>query len=156
MDFEQLVAEISKLHVEDTAIYTLLDLNDKDRLSSPLSKNFDFRGLTDTYLWSRKAEVRSKISLLERQKMKLLFTASLDERRRFNDAVSSNHRYPILTTSSGKYEVTSVDDSWYYTCYPEGRPHSQFNQRTFLGCNDRDWENLLQQIGLSRHPYFRE
>ena len=60
----------------------------------------------------------------------------------------------ILPTAFGSYVVDGVDGNhWYYT-HPQGTNRSEFNSRSFAGCNDGKWADLLQQAGVTRHPLF--
>lgn len=70
--------------------------------------------------------------------------------KEFNEKVRENDLVIILKTDIGNYRVYSVDGDWNYHCSPEGQSLDSFNRRSFAGCNDKDWDNLLEQAGIRR------
>lgn len=73
-----------------------------------------------------------------------VLTAAEEERRRFNEACTKGAR-PTMETAFGYYIVTFVSNEWWY---------STTAGRSFCGCNDRTWADLMAQVGLDRHPLF--
>lgn len=73
-----------------------------------------------------------------------VLTAAEEERRRFNEACSKGAR-PTIQTAFGPYTVTAVSGDWWY---------STTAGRSFCGCNDSQWANLMDQVHLERHPLF--
>jgi hypothetical protein len=70
--------------------------------------------------------------------------ALADERRRFNEAVA-RVALATLRTAFGPYVVKFVNADHWYACYPVGgRPDDHFSGRSFAGCNDGAWEDLLR------------
>lgn len=74
-------------------------------------------------------------------------SAAADERARFRAALASGKRV-VLTTFSGDYLLTGVDeDFWYYT-----RNEASGTTHSWAGCNDGTWAKLLHSAGVARHP----
>lgn len=71
-----------------------------------------------------------------------MMAASADERIRFNRAIANGARV-ILPTAFGPYRVTSVGQDWWYQTDA---------LRSFAGCNDGCWADLLAQAGVARNP----
>ncbi len=82
----------------------------------------------------------------ERERFEATMEAARDERERFNAAIQAGAE-PILQTAFGPYRVTAVNRDWWY---------STSAQRSFCGCNDGDWADLLHQAGVVRNPLFVE
>lgn len=71
------------------------------------------------------------------------FVAAAAERAAFNQAIAAGAKV-TLTTFCGDYKVLCVtEDWWYITVSANGY------QRTWAGCNDGTWANLLKQAGLA-------
>lgn len=80
--------------------------------------------------------------------------AVADEMTRFNAALADG-KTAILPTAFGPYRVQSVNSEWWYCCYPaESKSNNWLSQRSFAGCNDGDWADLLAQVGVARNPFF--
>ena len=82
-----------------------------------------------------------------------MMDAARDERTRFNAALASG-KTATLQTAFGPFEVTAVDDNFWFTTFPKGRARDQFSQRSFAGCNDGSWHDLLEQVGEARAEFF--
>lgn len=86
--------------------------------------------------------------------------AAADELSRFNGALAqlahdTGVNYPVLHTAFGDYSVVHVSSDWWYSCVLAGhdpRNVSYLDRRSFVGCNDGTWADLLRQVGVSRHP----
>ena len=82
--------------------------------------------------------------------------AAADERARFNAALERG-AVVIITTFAGRYVVTSVDDNFWYHSYPEGSsPRDWAGKRSWAGCNDGKWEDMLKQAGVERNPLWKK
>jgi hypothetical protein len=91
-------------------------------------------------------------------------TQALERSRAVSAAVEAEHvifnakvfqgAEAILHTAFGPYVVASVDRQWNYRTYPVGRGRNWLDQRTFAGCNNDKWADLLRQVGVERHPLF--
>ena len=80
--------------------------------------------------------------------------ALTDERYRFNLALSQGVKV-ILKTCFGDYQLIAVDpDHWYTTCRPNNSGDA-WGHRSFCGCNDGAWADLLRQANVTRHPLFQ-
>lgn len=84
------------------------------------------------------------------------------EVQRFNSAVRDRawDQMPVTHTAFGWYRVMAVSDDWWYTT---GRAElatmpdaSSLDRRSFAGCNDARWADLLRQVGVARHATFKE
>ena len=82
----------------------------------------------------------------ERERFEAVMQAAQDERVRFNLAIQAGAE-PILQTAFGPYTVTAVTRDWWY---------STTANRSFGGCNDGAWADLLHQAGVARNPLFAE
>jgi len=72
-----------------------------------------------------------------------------------NEALQSG-KIAVIETFCGRYILKSVSsDFWYYT-YPEGQKPDSFNSRSWAGCNDGTWEDIMKQLDLERHPLWRK
>ena len=87
------------------------------------------------------------------ERHQLMMAAARDERSRFNAALASG-KMATLQTAFGPFEVTAVDDNFWFTTFPEGRGRDQFSRRSFAGCNDGSWWDLLEQVGEPRAEFF--
>ena len=70
--------------------------------------------------------------------------ACASERKRFNAAIRPGYE-PILQTFIGPQHVVRVTHDWWYQTR-EGR--------SWCGCNDGDWANMMAQLGLARDREF--
>lgn len=85
-----------------------------------------------------------------------VMAAAADERTRFNHALANGARV-ILKTAFGDYQVLSVDDQfWYHTQPAHFTTASVFDTRSFAGCNDGTWANLLEQAHVERNARWLE
>ena len=82
-----------------------------------------------------------------------LLAATADERTRFNAALA-NGATATLPTAFGPYTVDGVDADWWYHCHPASANQNWANARSFAGCNDGAWADLLAQAGVARNPRF--
>ena len=60
----------------------------------------------------------------------------------------------ILPTAFGPYIVDGISPDHQYSSHPQGSTTNDYNHRTFYGCNDGAWADLLRQAGVERHPLF--
>lgn len=89
------------------------------------------------------------------KRAKLVAAAVQDETQRLNQALESG-ALVILKTAFGPYVLEYVSvDLWYHT-HPAGQRRDNFNHRSFAGCNDGTWANLLKQAGVERNPLFAD
>jgi len=79
--------------------------------------------------------------------------AMIDERDRFNAKVLTG-TVAILQTAFGPFQVTSVNQDFWFSSHPAGQTRSEWNRRSFAGCNNGSWADLLRQVGEARHPLF--
>ena len=79
-----------------------------------------------------------------------MLAAAQSERVAFNLAVQGAIQKPVIQTAFGPYEVLSVTREWDYHCRRAGSKGPA--DRTFCGCNDGTWANLLAQVKAPRHP----
>lgn len=80
-----------------------------------------------------------------------------DERQRFNHAIYEGGKVAILHTAFGDYKVHGVDNEhWYHTVPAEQKTKVYGSERSFCGCNDGTWADLMKQVGEERNWLFRE
>lgn len=85
-----------------------------------------------------------------------VMAAAADERTRFNQALANGAVAVLQSTFFGPYRVTSVDEDFWYHTYPMNQVPDQFNRRSFAGCNDGTWANLLEQAHVERNARWLE
>jgi hypothetical protein len=63
----------------------------------------------------------------------------------------------VLKTGFGPYQLDGVSrvDGMDYTTHPAETTKSWSNTRTFMGCNDGQWAEIMRQAGEGRNPLFR-
>jgi hypothetical protein len=61
----------------------------------------------------------------------------------------------IIETFCGRYQLDCVNSDWWYITHPEGQKADSFNRRSWAGCNDGTWDSIMKQLGLERHPRFK-
>lgn len=76
--------------------------------------------------------------------------AAAEERARFNRATGAGARV-VIPTAFGPYRVIRVREDWWYVC----EPATGGETRTFAGCNDGTWSDMLEQARVERAPLFR-
>jgi len=101
------------------------------------------------------AEKRANRVAREAQKARMFAVraALADEMTRFNQV--AYQVLPVLHTAFGDYYVRSVNSEFWYMTQASKTRSDSFSDRSFCGCNDGKWEDLLKQCGLSRHPLFQ-
>jgi hypothetical protein len=81
-------------------------------------------------------------------RLQALKVKNSEDMTKFNAAIQAGAK-PILKTAFGDYVVKYVDDAWWYHTYPvNGSPNDPFSARSFAGCNDYAWADLLKQVGV--------
>jgi len=90
----------------------------------------------------------------QRARMKAVGEACQDEIGRFNQALSAGAKV-IINTAFGMYRVHSVNHDFWYKTSPFNQAPSFTNQRSFCGCNDGQWADMMQQAGVLRNPLFK-
>lgn len=87
---------------------------------------------------------------IEAGKHQRIMAAAKDERDRMNEAVH-NGKEIIVKTFCGNYTLDYVTDDWWYHTHPQGQTSNWMNQRSWCGCNDGDWAEMMKQAGLKRN-----
>lgn len=62
----------------------------------------------------------------------------------------------IIDTFCGPYQLDFINSDFWYITHPKGKQRDSFNRRSWAGCNDRTWEDILGQLGIERHPLFKK
>lgn len=81
--------------------------------------------------------------------------ALADEMDRFRGRLQAG-AVAVLSTAFGDFNVDAVSEEFWFTTHPSGQVKSQWNRRSFAGCNDGGWASLLSQVGEARNPLFSE
>lgn len=89
----------------------------------------------------------------EDERHQVVGIAVADEKSRFNTALA-NGKAAILHTALGDYYVNSVNTDWWYSCRLHREKSDWLTDRSFAGCNNGSWDDLMQQVGEARHPLF--
>lgn len=85
------------------------------------------------------------------ERMEKIREAMQDERARFNEKVLGG-AVAILDTAFGLFEVDGVTPEFWFLTHPKGEKLSTWNRRSFAGCNNGSWADLLEQVDEPRHP----
>ena len=94
-----------------------------------------------------KAETKAR-----NERAKLVKAGVADEIGRVNRALAS--KSIIIGTAFGPYELEAVTPGFDYITHPEGKGKSWMNQRTFAGCNDGTWAQIMRDAGEKRAASF--
>ena len=86
------------------------------------------------------------------ERLNQISAALADERARFNAAIYERGIEVVMDTAFGPYVVKSVDGRHDYHTYPATGRRDEYSRRTFCGCNDGCWADLLRQAGVERNP----
>lgn len=84
------------------------------------------------------------------KRLQAVFAAAADERRRMNEALH-NGAAVVIRTFCGEYRVTAVSDDWWYSSLPVSGSR---DSRSWCGCNDGQWADMMRQAGIDRNPLF--
>lgn len=100
---------------------------------------------------AQKLERRNKMAERKEQKAQMgrIMEALRQEKEAFNRAIR-NGAVIILDTAFGPYVVDSVNYDHDYHCHRQGHPKDGWNSRSFMGCNDGKWADLLRQANVNR------
>lgn len=79
--------------------------------------------------------------------------AVADEMDRFRGRLQAG-AVAVLETAFGPFQVDGVSEDFWFTTHPSGQDRSEWNRRSFAGCNDGGWASLLSQVGEARNPLF--
>lgn len=79
-----------------------------------------------------------------------MMAASKDERDRANAAIAAGG-VAIIDTFVGSYRVTGVTSDWWYASHPADKAPDWANTRSWAGCNDGQWADILRQLGVVRN-----
>ena len=74
--------------------------------------------------------------------------AALDERKRMNAALAAG---AVVYVKTCAYRLVSVTNDWWYITAPVDGG----SERSWAGCNDGDWRDMMRQAGLERNPRWR-
>ena len=87
------------------------------------------------------------------QRLTLVREAVKDEHARVNQAVSQG-KVALVHTFCGDHVLDSVDSEFWYHTHKVGQSNTYMNTRSWAGCNDGDWADIMRQLGLERNPLF--
>ncbi len=101
----------------------------------------------------QKAAATRKANKATAERLAKVTEALMVERMAVSQALSNGKKI-TLTTAFGEYELVRVSTDMWYGTYPVGQIRNQFSHRSFAGCNDGQWADILKQAGVARHPLF--
>lgn len=81
--------------------------------------------------------------------------ALADEMDRFRGRLQAG-AVAVLNTAFGPFQVDAVNEDFWFTTHPSDQVKTEWNRRSFAGCNDGGWASLLSQVGEARNPLFAE
>jgi len=90
----------------------------------------------------------------QRKEDEELFAATKIERAQVNGVLLSGKR-AFITAAGSEYELDAVTDDWWYITHPKDQEANYLNRRSWCGCNDDTWADIMKQLGLERHLLFR-
>lgn len=100
---------------------------------------------------AQKAAITRKANKVRDERLAVCIRDNAEERRQFNLVVG---RGVIITlvTAFGPYKVDYVDGEWWYHCHRiiDGVVDAGSFSRSFCGCNDGTWADLMAQAGIER------
>jgi len=73
-----------------------------------------------------------------------LFGDDVTERRLVNEAINNGGVF-IVHTAMGDYQLDHVTDDWNYITHPIAEQCDYWNRRTWAGCNDSEWQDIVKQ-----------
>lgn len=111
------------------------------------------RGIKPASKRAAKAAATRAANKAKEARMAQIMEALADEKARFNHEIASGTTI-ILQTTFGPYTVDGVDQDFWYHTHIAGEERHNLNSRSFAGCNDGKWADLLRQAGVTRHPLF--
>jgi hypothetical protein len=97
---------------------------------------------------------RNNKAAVEAGKRQRVNEAAQEELNRMNESVQSG-KTVLVKTFLGNYVLDYVDNDWWYHTHPQGQTSSWMNQRSWCGCNDGDWAEMMKQAGLDRNYLWR-
>jgi hypothetical protein len=102
---------------------------------------------------ANKAAATRKANQERKARMDKIMEALNTEQAQLNEAIN-NGVVIILKTFAGDYQIDGVDANFDYHSHPAGSRNDYFNTRTWSGCNDSKWADLLRQANIQRHSFF--
>jgi hypothetical protein len=88
------------------------------------------------------------------KRLAVILIAIKDEITRFNQ---SAHKNPIIIeTAFGNHFVDGCTFEHWYQAYPQNVSPNMYNRRTFMGCNDCRWSDMLKKAGVQRNQLFSQ
>ena len=83
----------------------------------------------------------------------LVNQAVTEELARVNKRIADG-AVAYVHTFCGDYQLDYVTREWWYITHPKGQSKNGLNQRSWAGCNDSDWADIMKQLGEARNEYF--